>query len=190
MNKHLIFVVAIGSLLVTCKGDDYSQELATIDSLKKVLVATDSIIESLDPADVGKKAEEIGNNSKFIQFNVNKLKDTLDFNTALLLTEYRQTGKYFKQMKEDFERVDKAIDSANVSLDNLAHDLKNNSLAEGIDAKASVKSESDQVGEMHAFAQAQVKKKQETREAYDTLVPKVNAFVQDISVKLAASQNK
>ena len=190
MNKQLIIVIAIGSLLVTCKGEDYTKELATIDSLKRVLVSTDSIIQSVDPADVTKKSEEISNNSKFIQFNVNKLKDTLDFNTALLLTEYRQTGKSFKNMAENIERMEKAMDSAKVSLDNLAHDLTNHSLAEGVDAKTSVNAEATQIGEMHAFAAEMVQKKQETRALYDSMLPKVNEFVQQMSVKLSAIQPK
>ena len=98
MNKHLLFVTVIATFLVTCKGQGYSKELATIDSLKMVLISTDSLIQSADKADIQKKSDEIANNSKFIQFNVNQLKDTLDFNTALLLTDYRSLGKEYKMM--------------------------------------------------------------------------------------------
>lgn len=190
MNKHLLFVVTIGSLLVTCKGEDYSKELASIDSLKKVLTSTDSLIEQADPEAIKKRGDEISNNSKFIQFNVNKLKDTLDFNTALMLTDYRAVGKDLSTMCENLEKLEKAIDSARVSLDNLSHDLINHSLAEGIDAKASVESETEQIGEMHAYAKDMMKKKKEALESYDTLLPKVNSFVQQMSAKLDAGQTK
>ena len=190
MNKHLLFVVTIASLLVTCKGEDYSKELASIDSLKKVLSSADSLIEEVDPEAIKKRGDEIGNNSKFIQFNVNKLKDTLDFNTALMLTDYRAVGKDLRMMSENLEKLEKAVDSARVSSDNLSHDLTNHSLAKGIDAKASVESETEQIGEMHAYAKEMVKKKKQALESYDTLLPKVNSFVQQMSAKLDAGQTK
>jgi len=77
-----------------------------------------------------------------------------------------------------------------VSLDNLSHDLTNHSLAEGIDAKASVESETEQIGEMHAYAKDMMKKKNEALVSYDTLLPKVNSFVQQMSAKLDAGQTK
>lgn len=190
MNKHLLFVTVIATFLVTCKGQDYSKELATIDSLKMVLISTDSLIQSADKADIQKKSDEIANNSKFIQFNVNQLKDTLDFNTALLLTDYRSLGKEYKMMSTNIGKMEAAMDSAALSLDNLKHDLTNHSLAEGIDAKTSVQMEAQQIADMHEYAMQMVKTKKETREAYDTLLPKVNAFVQQMSGKIEVSQKK
>lgn len=190
MNKHLFFVIAIASLLVTCKGEDYSKELATIDSLKGVLVVTDSLIQSANVDDIQKKSDEIANNSKFIQFNVNKLQDTLDFNTALILTDYRALGKEFKMMATNITKLESAMDSASVSLNNLTHDLNNHSLADGVNAQASVQAESEQIGEMHAFMEDLLRRKQDARQSYDTLLPKVNTIVQQMSAKLDAKQNK
>lgn len=183
MKQHLLIALVIGSLLVTCKGEDYSHEIGVIDSLKTVLDSTDSLINSLNRSDISKRGEEITNNSKFIQFNVNRLKDTLDFSTALLLTEYRKTGETYKQMDSELERLSNAIDSARIGLDNLKHDLSNHSLAESVPAATSVQHESTQVFQIRSYAEDLAKSLESTRRSYDTLLPKVNSFVQKLNAQ-------
>jgi hypothetical protein len=183
MKPHLLFALVIGSLLVTCKGEDYSHEIGVIDSLKTVLDSTDSLINSLNRSDISKRGEEITNNSKFIQFNVNRLKDTLDFSTALLLTEYRKTGETYKKMETELKRLNDVIDSARIGLDNLKHDLSNHSLAENVSAGTSVQHESTQVFQIRSYAEDLAKSLESTRRSYDTLLPKVNSFVNKLNTQ-------
>lgn len=183
MKPHLIFIMVIGIFLASCKGEDYTHELGMIDSLKKELAATDSLITSLNRADIARRAEEITNNSKFIQFNVNKIKDTLDFSTALLLTQYKNTGDAYKRMEEELNKLNSAIDSASIGLENLKHDLTNHSLAEGMEAGSSVQNECTQIYQIKTYANDLAKSLENTRKSYDTLLPKVNAFVQKVSVQ-------
>lgn len=183
MKPHLIFIMVIGIFLASCKGEDYTHELVMIDSLKKELAATDSLITSLNRADIARRAEEITNNSKFIQFNVNKIKDTLDFSTALLLTQYKNTGDAYKRMEEELNKLNSAIDSASIGLENLKHDLTNHSLAEGMEAGSSVQNECTQIYQIKTYANDLAKSLENTRKSYDTLLPKVNAFVQKVSVQ-------
>lgn len=182
---HLLFLSLIALLLVTCKGEDYSHELSEIDSLKKVLVSTDSMIASFNAADITRRTQDIADNSKFIQFNVNKIGDTLDYSTALLLTEYRETGNKYSFMNQELVRLSNAIDSMNAGLENLKHDLENHSLAEGIDGKASVVHESTQVNVIHSYANELKISLENTRKSYDTLLPKVNAYVNMMSTQVA-----
>jgi hypothetical protein len=185
---HLLFLSLITLLLVTCKGEDYSQELSEIDSLKKVLVSTDSLIASLNTADITRRTQDIADNSKFIQFNVNKLGDTLDYSTALLLTEYRETGNKYSFVNTEVVRLSNAIDSMNTGLENLKHDLENHSLAEGINGKASVVHEASQVNAIHSYANELKTSLENTRKSYDTLLPKVNAYVTMMSARVATVQ--
>lgn len=185
---QLTSVTLIALLLVTCKGEDYTHELSAIDSLKKVLVSTDSVIASFNTTDITKRTEDIENNSKFIQYNMNKLADTLDYSTALLLTEYRETGNKYRHVNEEVVRLANAIDSMNRGLDNLKHDLENHSLAEGIDGKASVVHETSQVSVINSYVQELKSSLDNTRKSYDTLLPKVNAFVLRMSSKVATVQ--
>lgn len=182
-NLILVGAFAIGLLLVNCGGEDYTHELGVIDSLKKELAATDSLITSLNRADIARRADDITNNSKFIQFNVNKLKDTLDFSTALLLTEYKKTGDAYKRMDAELSKLNSAIDSASIGLENLKHDLTNNSLAEGVDAGTSIQHESTQVFQIKTYANDLAKSLENTRKSYDTLLPKVNTFVDKLSLQ-------
>lgn len=185
MRLRVLFVSLIALLLVTCKGEDYSHELSEIDSLKKVLVSTDSLIASFNVADITRRTQDIADNSKFIQFNVNKIGDTLDYSTALLLTEYRETGNKYSFMNQELVRLSNAIDSMNTGLENLKHDLENHSLAEGIDGKASVVHESVQVNVIHSYANELKTSLENTRKSYDTLLPKVNAYVNMMSAQVA-----
>ena len=118
--------LVIALLLVTCKGEDYTHELSEIDSLKKVLNATDSLIASMNTADINRRTQDIADNSKFIQFNVNKLNDTLDYSTALLLTEYRETGVKYSFVSGEITRLSNAIDSiwCLVILQQCSHDSR------------------------------------------------------------------
>jgi len=187
-TAHLLFLSLIGLLLVTCKGEDFTHELSAIDSLKKVLSSTDSVIASFNTADITRRSEDIANNSKFIQYNMNKLADTLDYSTALLLTEYKETGNKYRHVNEEAARLSNAIDSMSRGLDNLKHDLENHSLAEGIDGKASVVHESSQVSVINSYVQELKSTLDNTRKSYDTLLPKVNAFVLRMSSKLTTVQ--
>lgn len=188
MRLPLLIAIVIGFLLVTCKGKDYSHELSTIDSLKEVLVSTDSVIATLNTADIAKRTQEIADNSKFIQFNVNKLGDTLDYVTALLLTEYRETGNKYSFYNSEFVRVSNAIDSVNRGLDNLKHDLQSNSLAEGVNPKASIVHETAQVNTIASYVNELSTSLNGVRRSYDTLLPKVNLFVERMSARLATVQ--
>ncbi|MFM2017069.1 MAG: hypothetical protein RL007_725 [Bacteroidota bacterium] len=190
MKKHLVYAIAASSLLFSCGGPDRTAELKTVDSLNQVLNATDSIIASLNLDDVKKRADEVANNRKYIQFNVNMLKDTLDFNTALMLTEYREAGKFFDKIKNEAQHVDRSVDSARVSLNNLKHDLENNSLAEGIDLNASLASERVQAAEMKAYAENLQVMVKATVASHDTLAPKVNVYVKQLNEKLSTQKQK
>jgi hypothetical protein len=188
MRMQLAIVSLFGVLLVTCKGEDYTHELSAIDSLKKVLVSTDSVIASFNSTDITKRAEDIANNSKFIQYNMNKLNDTLDYSTALLLTQYKETGSKYQYVNQEAARLSNAIDSMSRGLDNLKHDLENHSLAKGIDGKASVVHESSQVSVITGYTMELKSSLDNTRKSYDTLLPKVNAFVLRMSARVATVQ--
>lgn len=190
MKKHLVYTAILSLFLFSCGGPDRTAELKTVDSLMKVLDATDSIIGTLNLDDVKKRGEEVANNRKYIQFNVNMLKDTLDFNTALMLTEYREAGKFFDKIKNEAMHVDRSVDSARVNLNNLKHDLENNSLAAGIDVNASLNSERAQVAEMKSYAENLQLMAKATVASHDTLAPKVNAYVKLMNEKLAAQKQK
>ena len=175
-------------LLVNCNGEDYSHELSEIDSLKTVLTETDSLITSLNNPEITQRAQDIADNSKFIQFNVNKLGDTLDYSTALLLTEYRETGVKFRFVSDELTRLSMAIDSMYMNLDNLKHDLENHSLAEGVEGKASVTHVSSQVNVLSSYSNELRTTLDNTRHSYDTLLPKVNACVNRINARVAPMQ--
>ena len=189
-NAGLIGVAFITVSIFSCKGADYSKELSTIDSLRNVLRATDSLAALANPEETEEKAEEIENNCSYIQMNVNKVKDTLDFNSALLLTEYRGLAKELESVAKNGKKLEAAVDSVNRNLDDLAHDLTNNSLADGLTAAECVKKEADQVKEMREYADVMLKKKADAQATLDTLQPKINDYVRQMNLRLLEVQPK
>jgi hypothetical protein len=118
------------------------------------------------------------------------LKDTLDYNTALMLTEYREAGKFFDKIRNEAQHVGRSVDSARVSLNNLKHDLESNSLAEGIDLNASLAGERAQVAEMKAYAENLQVMVKAAVASHDTLAPKVNVYVKQLNEKLSTQKQK
>ncbi|GAB4131225.1 MAG: hypothetical protein Fur0041_01400 [Bacteroidia bacterium] len=183
--KNLLTFAFSGLLLwSSCSSPDYSKELAEIDALRVTVVRTDSVLKRIDKERAELLHKEISTNAQYIQFNVNKLKDTLDKNTAFLLTEYKALRKEFELVADQHKKLSAALDSINMSLDNLQHDLKNKSLAEGLVAADCVKKESEQVNEAYKIAGEMRSIYDQSLIAFDSLSPKVKDYIQVMNSKL------
>lgn len=189
MKKHLFVVIVIAAVaFVACKNEKNEKALAGIKDLRVKLAGTDSVLASVNRDEIDRLEAEVKNNSQFIQFNVGKVGDTLDFKTALLLTDYRALRKQFAGYSEDHKRLTAAVDSASKSLDNLEHDLMNNTLAEGLTPEGSLKQEEEQVKQMYDFAVDLRSGYTAAKLEHDTLAPKISDYMKLLNEKLAASQ--
>jgi hypothetical protein len=189
MKKHLFIVIVAVAMLAACKNEKNEKALAGIKDLRVKLAGTDSILASVDRSEIDKLESEVKNNSQFIQFNVGKVGDTLDFKTALLLTDYRALRKQFAGYSEDHKRLTAAVDSASKSLDNLEHDLMNNTLAEGLTPEGSLKQEEEQVNQMYDFALDLRSGFTAAKLEHDTLAPKISDYMRLLNEKLATQQS-
>lgn len=190
VKKHLIYMIVIAASLAACKRINYDKELAEINSLRAKLNQTDSILKIADREEAERFATELKNNTQFIQFNINKIGDTLDFKSALLLNNYRSLLPAFEAFVADHKKLSTAIDSTGKTLDNLVHDLQNNSLAKNLSAQTSVLQEKEQVNEMYEYAGIMRSNLKRAKSGYDTLTPKIAEYMKSLNQQLADKQTK
>src|ERR1044071_3713195 len=152
MKRHLVIMFSIAIVFVACKNAEHEKQMADINAIRVKLVKTDSMLNKVD-AETAKRLEtEVKNNSQFIQFNINKIADTIDFKTALFLSSYKMVQDALEGLVENHRRIKIAADSTSKNLDNLEHDINNNSLANGLTAESCIEQEEEHANEMYEFA--------------------------------------
>jgi hypothetical protein len=182
--KQFSLAVVVALLGSSCKGPAHEAELKTIDSLKNVLAQTDSVLALVNVEEVKTRHDEMHNNMQFIQINIDKMGDTLDFKTGLYLSEYKQLRKQLQLIKSGVVQNSALVDSVMKNLNDFEHDLKNNTLDKSVNLEGAIAAEKMQVNALYQGSLNLPKLFIESRTAYDTLSPKVNAFVDQLSTKM------
>lgn len=185
MKKQLIIAFSIVGVFFSCRGEQHEKEIAQINSMRNKLEMTDLLLKNVDLEMAERLGTEVKNNSQFIQFNINKIGDTIDFKTAVFLSNYKALLEGFEGVAENGERLEIAIDSTEKTLNNLEHDIVNNSLAKGLTAEGCLKQEEEHVNEMYEYAGTMRPILEKAKASYDTLTPKVNDYMKLLNQKLA-----
>lgn len=189
MRTHLFTGILLAAFFAACNGAQHKEALEEIDGLRLKLKQTDSLLANVDREEAERLGTEVRNNSQFIQFNVNKIGDTLDFKTALFLTNYRSLLRGFETVDETHKRIGMAVDSITNNLGNLQHDIQNNSLAKGLTPEGCIEQEEEQVNEVYERAGELRSILESAKAGYDTLAPKVRDYMAELSIRLAEKQN-
>ena len=188
MKKYFFYTTIALAAFASCKNEPYKEEVEEIGRLRVKLVQTDSILKTVDAEDAERLGTEVRNNSQFIQFNLRKVGDTLDYPSALLLTNYQALLRGFETVDETHKKITMAIDSVEHSLDNLEHDLRNNSLAQGLSPEECVEEESEQVKELNDRSKELQPLFVNTKASYDTLAPKIRDYMGKLNQRLSEKQ--
>lgn len=185
-------ILIVGIFLITtmssCVRERHEKELSQINSLRAELLKTDSLLGKTDLEFAERMAAEVKNNTQFIQFNLKKLGDTVDFKTYKLLSNYGSLLPAFEKVAENHKHLSAAIDSTNKSLDNLAHDFEKNSLSKNLAPDACIQQEKEQVNGMYEFAGTMRSSLGRAKAGYDTLAPKIAEYMKSLNQKLAEKQ--
>jgi hypothetical protein len=171
----IIFILAVA--FSACKNAEHEKQMEEINNLRAKIAKTDSLLKNVDAEAAERLETEVKNNSQFIQFNINKIADTIDFKTALFLSSYKMVDDAFDGLTINHKRIKIALDSTSRNLDNLEHDINNNSLAKGLTPENCIEQESEHVDEMYDFASKLRSVFDRAKIGYDTLTPKVNAYM-------------
>lgn len=188
MKKHLVSILCVTVFLFSCGGSGHDKEIGEIGKLRGLLQQSDSVLGKIDREEAERLGTEVRNNSQFIQFNINKVGDTLDFKTGLLLTDYRSLLKSFETAEETHKKLKSAVDSTRQNLENLEYDLKNNTLAQGLTPEGCVEQETEQVNAIFERSKEINSLLNNAKGSYDTLAPKIADYIKLLNVKLAEKQ--
>lgn len=178
-NSVFVLLCTIVYLFTSCKPSaDYTTEISVTDSLKKELVAVAAEFNKLDSQKVKTSRASIEAHLGFITAN---LKDTIDRNDALLLSNFKQVNKNLGKFTRTQNQLRKFYAHNVKQLDDLAYDLRNGNIENKDSAKYYVLTESEAnralINEMNLHIRVvpgELKK-------YDSLKPQVQNFIRKIN---------
>jgi hypothetical protein len=126
-----VFIFCLSSLQ-SCSGDPkHPAELASADSLAKVVHTADSIFKTVDSLTVKKTLQQINYSLAYIQLNQ---KDTIDREEGRLLLNFYQLKRPLYVFTKHKSELSLKIVEQKQQSQNLAHDLRHNTL----DAKLNI----------------------------------------------------
>lgn len=189
MKSSLILFSTVALLWMTACGvpEANSRAADEVEKLQADLVKTDSALRKIDVDKAEGIARIIKNNSQYIQSNMNNMKDTLDFKTGLVLTDYRALYKDLDAVKKNTRGLSTAIDSMQINLGNLISDLRSNTLSDGLTADSALAYEKRQALQLAAFVKEVDTRLKSALAQYDTLSPRVDSYINEMKLKTGIS---
>lgn len=188
MKLNVMILSLIITTLTACVRKNLDKEIAAINSLRAELVRTDSLLGKTDLEFAERMAAEVKNNTQFIQFNLKKLGDTVDFKTYKLISNYGSLLPAFEKVAENHKHLSAAIDSTNKSLNDLEHDFEKNSLAKNLTPEFCIQQEKAQIEEMYDYVGIMRSSLGKAKSGYDTLAPKIADYMKWLNRQLAEKQ--
>lgn len=188
VKLQLISGILIITTITSCVRKNLDKEIAEINSLRAELVRTDSLLGKTDLEFAERMAAEVKNNTQFIQFNLKKLGDTVDFKTYKLISNYGSLLPAFEKVAENHKHLSSAIDSTNKSLNDLEHDFEKNSLAKNLTPEFCIRQEEAQIKEMYDYVGIMRSSLSKAKSGYDTLAPKIADYMKLLNRQLAEKQ--
>jgi hypothetical protein len=95
----------------------------------------------------------------------------------------------FSTFAENYDRYRTASDTLTMNLNNLAHDLQNNSLTEGLDPVKSVAHEKELTAGLMAEINYIVPLVKRSILIHDSLYPGIKTYLNDMAAKVEARKN-
>lgn len=186
-----VTVLSIVVPMVTGTGCDQKTpkdpaSLAAADSLLMKLKQADSLLKTVDREEVEEHSEKIETDLRAVKPAIHAVGDSMAYNEALLVTDYESAGEVFEAFGEDIKKLPPRMDSMSKDLQNLAHDLRENSLAEGLDPKKCINEERDKVTRISDYVNLLVPRVNQMMKKADTLEPRFRQYMQDLNNKMAA----
>jgi hypothetical protein len=185
MKRHIYIscwsICLVSILLTSCfSNPKHPAELASADSLCKVLTPLDSLFRKTDSTEVKKIYAEVDNNLAYVQFNN---KDSLTQDAGLLLSRYYNAkiilGVYVKLGGDLFRK----IKEEKIRCTDLAHDLRHNTLKETLDPRMCVDSEKSHVASLAMSVSALRPELDRSLSTYKELNPKMITWMAALKSK-------
>lgn len=185
------YVIAVAVVIATgcSSGPKHPALVKTVDSLRGELIKTDSLLKMVNKEAAEAYAKNIvARNDSAVAF-INMLADTISRADAEKLTNYRSLRKVFATYAENYDRYRRASDTLTLNLNNLAHDLQHNSMAEGLDPVQSVAHEKEVTTELITEISYMVPLIKRSMHTHDSLYPGIKSYLNEMAAKVAARNN-
>ena len=182
----VLFIAAFAGLMVqvmftSCKGTDYTKEIATLDSVTVKLDSAEAEVNKIDTNRIGPMYRQIENDLHYVEiFYRNKPKEeVIDKQFATILSDYRSLRKPLRNSLGQVPKLKTDIDYAQSQIENLVHDLEKN-LVDKKDATQFVnkeKAEANKVIQNTGYITIVLK---DVLPRYDEVSPRVRAYIDSL----------
>lgn len=126
----LKFNLALLGLIIfaACQQNPHDSNISEIEKLKAELDSASLMFSKIDTNGYAVFEKKYKRNVAFVQQQLLAIGDTMDRETALFMSEYRELKKPYSQFKTKYEQADKELKFSENQLITLKHDLKNNAM--------------------------------------------------------------
>lgn len=183
MKYFIIALAIVTALASSCNRTNYKKQITEIDSLFVILGNTEAQLKSLDSA----KVFEYQKNSVELLSNFDEsVEDTLDLQTAVLVSDYAYVKKVLSKFKnEQKEEFEKDLIFSNKQLTRLKNDLEHNALPDD-SVEYYLISEAKAVESLNKMVDKTVQNVNMQLERYDSLHPMVVNIANEFTSKVEA----
>lgn len=115
-------IIAFGLLIQSCSS--FKKEVKEVDSLIKILNGTKELILSVDTAEVFPLKREVKKNLQ----NLQAYKDTLDRESAFLMSDYHSYRKTLYFISDNYYRFIAEVELSEKQLNDLKKDMNNGAI--------------------------------------------------------------
>jgi len=120
--NFLLSGIILSTIFFSCSNSTkYSIEIKKLDS---TLLALDTCIQNYSAIDTVKILNQLNEIKQDLKICEENIKDTLSFETAAILSEYRTSSKPFRLILEQYSSYSNDLTKSKKQIINLIHDFK------------------------------------------------------------------
>lgn len=183
MNR-LVFGLVIVVLASACNQTHYEKEIKRIDSLFVAMDEAEAQFRSLDSVKI---AEYCESSAELLSNFDQSVEDTLDLETAVLVSDYAYVKKVLKKFEERKDDIEKDLVFNRKQLTRLKSDLEHNAIPND-SVEYYLNSETNAVNSLNNLAVKTVENVNMQIERYDSLHPLVVNIAKEYISKVEATQ--
>jgi hypothetical protein len=174
MKNFAVGLIALSFLLSNCSNGSYSKDIAELDSLKTKVVTAKQEFKTLDSTLLNKINHQVFEDLRFIKRYYKP--DTLSMENSEQINRYKEIRKNCAKYFMFSSRLKKNLPYTKVQLENLIHDLKNNTLGNDEATKYIDIERKSTIALLEAM-QTYKTGIQQVKTSFDSLQPKINLIM-------------
>ena len=179
MRNKITFHFILSFIIIICScsnGNKYKKEIATLDSLSKIIDSTEFILNSIDTNKVISAQNEIIDNSTIIQSLYN---DTMKRKDVIVMDKYNYIKKFFVAFLNQKEIFYDQIRYSREQVKNLSHDLKKELLEED-KTKEYLSEEESEINDLNLKVKKSVNEIEQCLPVFEQTTPGIKLMIDSL----------